>query len=93
MSGTNSKQDLTKYFCNVIVRPMAEQPVDWSMEMKMGIKETRLLYNAIDGYLRIWPKDTRPSEEYEYLQSMKNRLFAVIMDYNVHSQFGDLDKD
>ena len=72
---------------------MAEQPIEWSMEMRMGIKETRLLYNAIDGYLRIWPKDTRPSEEYEYLQSMKNRLFAVIMDYNVHSQFGDLDKD
>ena len=72
---------------------MAEQPVDWSMEMQMGIKETRLLYNAIDGYLQIWPKDSRPLEEYEYLQSLKNRLFAVIMDYNLHSQFGDLDKE
>jgi len=72
---------------------MAEQPVGWSMEMQMGIKETRLLYNAIDGYLQIWPKDSRPLEEYEYLQSLKNRLFAVIMDYNLHSQFGDLDKE
>ena len=92
MNGISFKQDLTKYFCNIIVRQLAEHPVGWSMEMRMGIKETRLLYNAIEGYLQVWPKDTRPLEEYEYLQSMRTRLFAVIMDYNVHGEFPDLDK-
>ena len=51
----------------------------------MGIRETRLLYNAMVKYQELAPGD-RPPEEKQFLDFHKNRLFAMIMDYNyLHS--------
>ena len=47
----------------------------------MGIRETRLLYNAMVKYQELAPGD-RPPEEKQFLDFQKNRLFAMIMDYN-----------
>ena len=50
----------------------------------MGIRETRLLHNAITAYLEIWPggDSERPDEERKFLEYQKNRLFGMIMEYN-----------
>ena len=50
----------------------------------MGIDEIRLLYDHICYSIETWPgSPRRPPEEQEYLHIMKNRLFAMIMEYNL----------
>ena len=59
---------------------------EWWCQSKMGIRETRLLYNAMVKYQELDPPD-RPPEEKQFLNFQKNRLFAMIMDYNyLHPQ-------
>jgi len=56
---------------------------DWYCTTEMGIEETRMLYNAVCGYLEIWPGyPKRPVEEQIYLQELKTKLFAMLTDYN-----------
>jgi len=56
---------------------------EWHCVTKMGIVETRMLYNVVCGYLEIWPgSPQRPIEELRYLQELKIKLFAMITDYN-----------
>tara|TARA_Y100000310_G_C20414901_1_gene683828 strand:- start:488 stop:742 length:255 start_codon:yes stop_codon:yes gene_type:complete len=68
---------------NVI--PMMHDPdEEWLLEMHMGIDEIRLLYDHICYSIETWPgSPRRPPEEQEYLHIMKNRLFAMIMEYNL----------
>ena len=59
---------------------------EWWCQSKMGIRETRLLYNAMVKYQELDLPD-RPPEEKQFLNFQKNRLFAIIMDYNyLHPQ-------
>ena len=62
----------------------ADDDLEWWCQAKMGIRETRLLHNAITAYLEIWPggDQQRPNEERKFLEYQKNRLFGMIMEYN-----------
>ena len=54
----------------------------WHIQMTMGIDEVRALYSVINYAYETWPgAPRRPYDEQEYLRMMKNRLFAMIMDY------------
>ena len=53
-------------------------------ESRMGINEVRMMYDSICFYLSIWPgPPTRPEEEQKYLEHIRSRLFAAIMEYNL----------
>ena len=53
-------------------------------ESKLGINEVRMMYDSICFYLSIWPgPPTRPPEDQQYLEHVRNRLFAAIMEYNL----------
>lgn len=71
----------------------SNKKIDWSMEMKMGIEETRMLYDAVSHYVEVWPgkDENKPVEEKVYLLSLQNRLFAVILDHNLRQQYPDLE--
>ncbi len=53
-------------------------------ESRLGINEVRMMYDSICFYLSIWPgPPQRPPEEKKYLEVVRNRLFAAIMEYNL----------
>ena len=55
---------------------------DWLMQIFMGIDELRLLYSHICYAIETWPgSPARPPEEQEYLLNLKQRLFAMICEY------------
>ena len=57
--------------------------------MTMGIDEVRAMYGVFDYAYETWPgAPKRPYEEQEYLRYMKNRLFAMILEYNIGSLIG-----
>ena len=56
---------------------------EWWCEMKMGIKEARMMYNHICYSIEVWPgSPRRPREEQEYLKILQMRFFAMIQEYN-----------
>tara|TARA_B100000427_G_C15301133_1_gene504068 strand:- start:224 stop:448 length:225 start_codon:yes stop_codon:yes gene_type:complete len=56
-------------------------------DIRMGIEETKLFYDWVCFSLEMWPgSPRRPIEEQQWLYHMKNRLFAVIMDYQFQMQ-------
>ena len=60
----------------------------WYCQVNMGIEELRLLYNHVLYAIETWPgSPARPAEEQEYLLYFKQKLFAMIMDY----QYSDVD--
>tara|TARA_B100002019_G_scaffold209999_1_gene182596 strand:- start:463 stop:711 length:249 start_codon:yes stop_codon:yes gene_type:complete len=59
-----------------------EQTDEWLMQVFMGIGEVRLLYNHVCYAIETWPgSPARPAEEQEYLMHLKQKLFAMICDY------------
>ena len=57
---------------------------EWWCESRMGIQETRMMFDSISYYLSVWPgPPERPAEEEAYLNFLRNRLFAAIMEYNI----------
>ena len=92
-NGINFNQGLTKYL--KIPRIMAhcqDEPEwkpqnddeQWWCESRMGINETRMMYDSISYYLSIWPgPPQRPEQEHAYLCFLRNRLFAAMMEYNL----------
>ena len=53
-------------------------------ESRLGINEVRMMYDSICFYLSIWPgPPARPQEEQQYLEHVRSRLFAAIMQYNL----------
>ena len=43
-----------------------------------------MMYDSICFYLSIWPgPPDRPPEEQQYLEHVRSRLFAAIMEYNL----------
>ena len=73
----------------------SKEKLDWSMELNMGIEETRMLYDAVSCYAEIWPgkNENKPIAEKVRLLSLQNRLFAVILDHNLTQQFQNLDQE
>ena len=57
---------------------------DFFVESKMGINEVRMLYDSLSFYSSIWPgPPTRPDAEKLYLDNVKSKLYAAIMEYNL----------
>ena len=53
-------------------------------ESRMGIQETRMMFDSVCFYLSIWPgPPVRPEEEKKYLEYVRSKLFAAIMEYNL----------
>lgn len=60
---------------------------EWMLTMHMGIDEVRMLYDHICYSIKIWPgAPARPAEEQEYLQILKTRLFAMIMEHTLDTK-------
>jgi|TARA_R100000084_G_C4507078_1_gene80763 hypothetical protein len=56
--------------------------LEWHVTFNMGIDELRLFYDHICYSIKVWPgSPARPAEEQEYLQILKKRLFAMILEY------------
>ena len=56
---------------------------EWLCSMTMNIHQIKALYGTICYSIQMWPgAPRRPVEEQEFLQSMKERLFAMIMEHN-----------
>ena len=51
---------------------------EWWGQSKMGIRETRLLYNAMVKYQEVAPSD-RPPEEKQFLDFQKNEVIFIIL--------------
>jgi len=56
---------------------------DYDFIMYIQIDEIRMLYDHVCYSIQMWPgSPARPAEEQEYLVQLKNRLFAMLADYN-----------
>ncbi len=54
-------------------------------ESRLGINEVRMMYDSVCFYMSIWPgPPARPEQEKEYLEFVRNKLFAAIMEYNLN---------
>ena len=58
-----------------------DDDIEWWCQIKMGIRETRMLHNSIVNYLDNYPEG-RHEEEKGFLIYHKNKLFAMMMEYN-----------
>ena len=57
---------------------------DFLMQIFMGIDELRVLYSHVCYAIETWPgSPARPPEEQEYLMSLKQRLFAMMCEYQI----------
>ena len=57
---------------------------DFFVESKMGINEVRMLYDSLSFYSSIWPgPPDRPDAERLYLENVRSKLYAAIMEYNL----------
>ena len=55
---------------------------EFLMQIFMGIDEIRVLYSHVCYAVDTWPgSPARPPEEQEYLKSLKQRLFAMMCEY------------
>ena len=70
-----------------------QDDLEWWAEIRMNIREVRMLWSSLDHYQNIWPGPEsalgeklpnvpRPREEKDFLEWYKGRLFAMITDYN-----------
>jgi len=56
---------------------------DWLCTVTLNIEQIRALYDTISYSIKMWPgSPARPAEEQEFLISVKERLFAMIMEHN-----------
>lgn len=66
---------------------------EWLCTITMNIETTLALYESICYSIKMWPgSPARPAQEQEFLQSMKERLFAMIMEHNFENNEVDRDK-
>ena len=50
----------------------------------MVINEVRMLYDSLSFYSSIWPgPPARPDAERIYLENVRSKLYAAIMEYNL----------
>ena len=69
--------------------PEEEKVPSWSLELRIGIKETKMLYNCIRIYSSMLVETDENTEEIEYMKGLKNKFFAIITEYNLQKQFPD----
>ena len=69
--------------------PEEEKVPSWSLELRIGIKETKMLYNCIRVYSNLIDIDEQETEEKEYFNTLKTKFFTVITDYDFKRQFPD----
>lgn len=56
---------------------------DWYCSVNIGIDEVRAMYSHLLYAIETWPgSPRRPVEEQEWLWAMKERYFAMLMEYN-----------
>jgi hypothetical protein len=61
-----------------------ESDEEFFVDSRMGIHEVRMLYDSLTFYRSIWPgPPARPEEEKDYLDNVRNKLYAAIMEYNL----------
>ena len=66
-------------------------PDEWHCTVELNIYQIRALYDHVCYSIKMWPgAPARPPEEQEMLQNMKERLFAMLMEYNF--EYKDADK-
>jgi len=64
---------------------------EYDFIMYIRIDEIRMLYDHVCYSIKMWPgSPARPAEEQEYLVQLKNRLFAMLADYNFSNMNIDL---
>jgi hypothetical protein len=57
---------------------------EWWIQLRMDIKEVRLLYSMVSFYLDNYSgAPGRPNEEQYYLPFLKGELYKMIQDYNL----------
>ena len=57
---------------------------EWWVQLKMDIKEVRILYSMISFYLHNYSgAPGRPPEEQHYLPFLQGELYKMIQDYNL----------
>jgi NADPH-dependent 2,4-dienoyl-CoA reductase/sulfur reductase-like enzyme len=53
--------------------------------MTLGIDEVRMMYDHLDYSIRMWPgSPARPYEEQIWMDILKKRMFAMMMEYNLY---------
>ena len=70
-----------------------EVGAQWCAELRMGIKEAKMLYNCIRVYSNLIDIDEQETEEKEYFNTLKTKFFTVITDYDFKKQFPDSKTD
>ena len=65
------------------IDPNHDYDEEWFCEVRLGIYDVKSLYAVICFALETWPgSPARPPEEQEWLWAMKERYFAMLMEYN-----------
>ena len=55
--------------------------------LSLPYEDVRLLHHCVLETIKNWPgSPARPAEEQEYLQILKNRLFAMIMEHTLDTK-------
>jgi hypothetical protein len=58
-------------------------PEEWYCSVNIGIDEIRFMYSHLEYSLKMWPgSPARPVEEQQFLMDMKDKYFAMLMEYN-----------
>ena len=58
-------------------------PEEWYCSVNIGIEEIRFMYSHLEYSLKMWPgSPARPVEEQQFLMDMKDKYFAMLMEYN-----------
>ena len=71
-----------------------EDDLSWWAEQRFNIREVRMISSTLDNYKTVWQgPPTRPDEEMEFVDWYRNRLFAMIADYNFTHHEVDAESD
>ena len=63
--------------------PWNEDDMEWSVNLRMNIKEVRLLYSIVSHFIdHSSGLPGRPPDEEHYLKFLKGELYKMIQDYN-----------
>tara|TARA_B100000287_G_scaffold163735_1_gene154435 strand:+ start:6350 stop:6565 length:216 start_codon:yes stop_codon:yes gene_type:complete len=63
-----------------------QKDLEWYCEMRMGIDETRMLHNIAQQIMSRMKDTAEDTVEYKYLEHLRTKLFAMIMEYNLHKE-------
>lgn len=62
---------------------MSQEQTEWECTMTLTIDEVRAMYDHFCYSIETWPGyPARPIDEQVWMDIMKKRMFAMIVDYN-----------